>query len=166
MKRTVAIIAGLATVALLLICGLVALGAAYFTLTAPSPQAIQITRLPPPTVTPKTIEATRIGQASQDLGLQSIDFNSTNQARALLDLIDQNPNQADYQITYQTDIDVVLIGANFDKDILVRLHQEPDSHGTQEIWQGYIIERLQNAAGGGSLNDTPAGKQPGSFETF
>lgn len=113
-----------------------------------------------------TIPAQRSGQATKDLGHKSVSFGSTQQAQELLRLIEENPGKTDYQISYQTDEDVVLFGCNFDKEVIIRIHQRSDDHGTQEVWQGYIFDRLKAASDGGSLNDTPEGKNPGTFQSF
>lgn len=114
-----------------------------------------------PTSTSVPAPVDRSGQASKDLGFQSGNLDgSSGQARELLKLIEEQPGKADYQIIYQTSTDTVLFACNFEKQIVFRLHQTSDNHGTQEVWEGYVLERLQAAAGGGSLNDTPEGKIP------
>jgi hypothetical protein len=110
--------------------------------------------------------AGRSGTAQVDLGRQSIDFGSQRQARELLALIEQQPEKASYNVAYTTDIDAVVIGCDFSKDIVARVHMRPDNHGTAETWAGYLLDRLKSAAAGGSLNDTPTGKIGGTFETF
>jgi len=125
---------------------------------------------PRPTMTPSmsqpTEEVYRSGEATKSLGHLPTDFGSEGQVQELLKLMEKNPGKVDYQIDYQTDVDVVLFGCNFEKDVIIRIHQGKDGHGSQEMWQGYIIERLNNAASGGSLNDTPEGKKLGTFEAF
>lgn len=107
----------------------------------------------------------RSGEAYQNLGVQSFGYGSTNQAKSLLALMSAQPGKADYAIEYQTDAGNILFGANFDQDVILRLLETPEGHATKEIWTGYIMERLQAAAAGGSLNDTPAGKIPAAYET-
>ncbi len=111
-------------------------------------------------------ESTRSGSTIKDLGTQSVDFGSKRQAQALLDLIDSDQSKAEYRLFYKTEVDTVVFGCDFDKDVIVRIHQRKDDHGTQEAWRGYLLERLENAAQGGSLNDTPAGKKIGIYEPF
>lgn len=109
----------------------------------------------------------RSGDASKDLGQQSVSFGSTNQAKELLNLINEQSNKADYQISYNTDEGAVLFGCNFEKDVIVRIHQYSDGTGMMESWSGYILDRLQTAADGtGSLNDTPEGKILGELTDF
>ena len=98
--------------------------------------------------------------------MRSLTFGSRGQARELLNLIDQHPGKAEYRISHRTESDVVVFGADFTLDLLVRVHRRNDDHGTGETWKGYALERLRSAAAGGSLNDTPLGKSPGTFETF
>lgn len=113
-----------------------------------------------------TLAIVRSGEARRDLGQQPVDFGSVDQARELLSLIEEESNRADYQIVYQTEDDAVVFGCNFEEDVIVRIHQRPDGSGSQEAWQGYIMERLTSAASGGSLNDTPEGEIFGTFESF
>ncbi|QJT09447.1 hypothetical protein E8L03_11075 [Oceanidesulfovibrio marinus] len=46
---------------------------------------------------------------------------------------------------------------------LVRVRINLDGHVTGELWQEHAVDRLKNAANGGSLDDTPKGKRPGGF---
>jgi hypothetical protein len=107
-----------------------------------------------------------LAQVSSDLGLQREGFGSSSQAQALLKLIESNPGQYGYQISYTTSSDTVVFGCDLARDSIVRIHQRPNGTGTGERWQGYARHRLQSAADGGSLNDTPAGKQPGVMQSF
>jgi len=102
----------------------------------------------------------------QDLGYQSHAFGSQRQAITLIDLIKKHPGKNDYQIFYKTDRDVVVFGCNLKKNVIIRIHQDATGHGTQEMWSGYIMDRLNNAAGGGSLNNTPTGKIMGIHQSF
>lgn len=119
-----------------------------------------------PKLTPTAAVAARTGEAKKDLGVVSGSPGSANQAVEMLKLIEAQPNKSDYQLSYSTKDDTVLFGCNFEKNVIVRIHQRPDGTGSQESWQGYVLERLKAAAGGGSLNDTPEGKIEGSFEEF
>lgn len=103
---------------------------------------------------------------SKDLGNKGISFGSSEQAAALSSLIKENPGANRYQISYTTDLDVVIFGCDLSSDVIIRLHNKPDGHGSSETWSGDIMHRLFSAAGGGSLNDTPDGKKPGSFQSF
>ncbi|PID55427.1 hypothetical protein CSB45_16075 [candidate division KSB3 bacterium] len=111
-------------------------------------------------------ESPRSGSIDKHLGVQSIDFGSKKQAQTLLDFIESEPSKSEYRLIYVTEIDLVIFGCDFNKGVLFRVHQRKGNHGTQEGWQGYILERLESAAEGGSLNDTPSGKIPGIYETF
>ena len=110
--------------------------------------------------------AGRAGKVGKNLGVQGNGFGSSNQAQVILQLISEKPDKIDYQILYNTHRDVVIFGCNFDKNIIMRMHDHKNSHGTVVRWGGYVLDRLRNAAGGGSLNDTQEGKLPGSYEKF
>lgn len=101
-----------------------------------------------------------------DIGTRGLDFGSTGQAEALQQLIKEKPGLNRYQIAYRTEADVIVFGCDINKDMIVRIHNRPDGHGSNESWAGDIMYRISSAATGGSLNDTPSGKQPGSFQTF
>lgn len=104
--------------------------------------------------------------ASANLGQKDTGFGSPAQAAELQNLIRSSPGDQKYQISYQTDIDVVIVGCDLSSDTLIRVHNNADGHGTEEVWSGDVKSRIYNAAGGGSFNDTSAGKKPGSFKTF
>lgn len=113
-----------------------------------------------------SIKEIRQGEVKKDLGTKPDSFGSNQQALELIQFINENPGKADYQISYSTGNETILFGCNFTKDAIIRIHHHKDGHGTQEMWTGNLIERLNNAAGGGSLNDTPNGKNMGTFQSF
>jgi hypothetical protein len=113
-----------------------------------------------------TSSAGRSGKAEVNLGIRPVVYGSQAQAQDLLNVMDQQPSKASYNVAYETEIDAVVIGADFTKDVLARVHQKHDGHGSTEVWHGYILERLRSAASGGSLNDTPAGKSLVDFQSF
>ncbi len=126
-----------------------------------------VTRPVPVTQAAATVGASTAnltGETKADLGTRPFGFGSQGQARELLALIEANPGKARYTITYRTDADVVVFSADLAKGVMVRIHRYP-ADGTSETWTGYVLERLQNGARGGSLNDTPAGKLPGDYRT-
>lgn len=106
------------------------------------------------------------GKVERHLGTQSVDFGSKDQSREMLQLIESVPGKTDYLITYQTAIDVVFFGVNFDKKTISRMHGRPDGTGTAEQWSGHVVSRLESASGDGSLNDTPKGQSPGTYQHF
>lgn len=108
----------------------------------------------------------RSGKKAVNIGQRPLTFGSTSQAQELLAVINQHPNKVDYSVTYSTEKDIVVIGCNFDKNILARMHNFADGHGTAESWRGHLLYRLESAAAGGSLNDTPSGKSPGTMARF
>ncbi len=109
----------------------------------------------------------RQGEASRKLGHKPLDFGSQGQARELLKLMEEEPFKAEYVVSYWTDgADVVRFACSFERSVIVRVRKHPDGHGTMEFWGGFVLERLESAASGGSLNDTPAGKKFGEMESF
>lgn len=106
------------------------------------------------------------GKVERNLGTVDADMGSTKQAESLLQLINDVPNRTKYAISYQTPIDVVIFGADFEKNVLARMHNRPDGSGSAEKWSGYIFERLKEGANGGTLNQTPNGQQPGTYQSF
>jgi hypothetical protein len=106
------------------------------------------------------------GKVSKYLGEQSTGFGSSGQSQELLKLFNSTPGKIEYEITYITDVDAVVFKFNLSSNELTRIHRYKDGRITQEIWNGYVTERLENASGGGSLNDTPVGKSPGSYKSF
>lgn len=126
----------------------------------------------PPTTVQRPVQqtappATRgSGKAQSSLGTRPIDFGSRGQALALLALMEEQPGRVEYSVSYETTVDAVVVGADFNTGILARVHVRPDGKGSAERWRGYIRERLRAAAAGGSLNDTPAGKSFVEREDF
>jgi hypothetical protein len=106
------------------------------------------------------------GKVSKDLGLRSLGFGSQGQSQELLKLMRATPNKTGYEITYRTDVDAVTFECDLSRNVLTRIHRYKDGRGKQEIWSGYVAERLKSASTGGSLNDTPDGKKPGTFQSF
>ncbi len=106
------------------------------------------------------------GKVSKDLGQRSLGFGSQGQSQELLKFMKATPNKTGYTITYRTDVDTVTLECDLSRNVLTRIHRYKDGRGKQEVWSGYVAERLKSAAGGGSLNDTPDGKKPGTFQSF
>ncbi|MCB2218086.1 MAG: hypothetical protein KQH59_18645 [Desulfobulbaceae bacterium] len=121
-------------------------------------QATSVTQNIKPASTPTQEQPARTGTISRDLGPQITAFGSTRQAQALLQFMDEWPDRNEYLVSYNTDSDTVSFGCNFQLGTLSRRHDYPSGESTIETWNRYILERLQAAAGGGSLNDTPKGK--------
>lgn len=128
---------------------------------------------PPPPVAPVPVTAavptptpSLAGKAEVNLGRRPWAYGSAAQARDLLSAMDQQPGRAAYTVAYETEVDAVAFGCDLPSGLLLRVHQEPNDHGTKEVWRGYVIERLRNAAAGGFLNDTPAGKSLVDFQKF
>lgn len=118
-----------------------------------------------PTTQPTVITYSAADTAQLDLGSLPTTFGSANQARELLKLIDQNPSAKFFIICYSTPEDIVTVAANTSSRSITRTHKKHSGKTTTETWEGYYAERLIAAASGGSLNDTPSGKRPGTFST-
>jgi hypothetical protein len=127
--------------------------------------AASITQNLRPTPTQAQAQPARSGSISRDLGPQNISFGSQKQAQSLLQFIDEWPGKNEYVISYTTDADKVSLICNFQHETLVRRHDYHSGKSSLELWNRYILERLQNGAGGGSLNDTPEGKLVSNRQT-
>src|SRR5262245_51737968 len=83
----------------------------------------------------------RAGIVTIDRGLQSPISGSTWQASQIVDAIDQNPNIARYILTASDAAGEQLeVAADFAKNQITRSHRRPGGHGTEELWQGYVLE--------------------------
>ena len=100
------------------------------------------------------------------LGRQGAGFGPAQQAAALQQLIEANPGAAQYRITFYTDNEVVVFGCNLEKDIVLRIQSDLDGHGQSEEWSGHSLYRLQEAAAGRPLENTPEGRMPAVVEQF
>jgi hypothetical protein len=129
-------------------------------------QAKSVTQNIKPTPEPAQGQPVRAGTISRDLGPQSVSFGSQRQAQSILQFMDEWPGRNEYVITYTTDADKVSLICNFQQETLVRRHDHQSGKSSLETWNRYIIERLRNGAGGGSLNDTPEGKLAGDRKTL
>ncbi len=102
----------------------------------------------------------------KDLGVRNPSFSSAGQAAAMLALINEQPHQRKYQISYKTDDDTVFLECDIALDTITRVHKRKNGTGTAEKWQGEALHRLKAAAKGGSLNDTRRGKSVGTIAIF
>ncbi len=109
-------------------------------------------------------QASSSGDAVADLGHQDVALSTADQAKALLGLMERQPGKASYQIIHQVGEEVVVFGLDQNKDSLSCLRQRMDGTGTKDRWEGHALQRLQSAANGGSLDDTPDGKAPVTIE--
>jgi hypothetical protein len=106
------------------------------------------------------------GKVSKDLGQKGLGFGSRGQSQELLELMRAVPNKTGYAVTYRTDVDTVTFEFDLSRNVLTRIHRYKDGRGKQEVWSGHVVECLKSASAGGSLNDTPDGKEPGAFQSF
>lgn len=97
---------------------------------------------------------------------QNVLPDTVTQATALLQLMTDEPGRTHYQVIFDVPGEITVFGCDLVKDILIRVHQRPSGRGSQEIWAGYVLERLRAGATGETLNTTPVGKIFGTHETF
>lgn len=101
----------------------------------------------------------RTGKAKKHLGYiakaAGVAYGYERDAQELLDLIEERPGKATYIVSYTTEDVAVVFACELNEGLLVRV--EKDFHGErrEEEWRGYVIDRLESAAEGGSLNDSP-----------
>ena len=93
-----------------------------------------------------------------NLGLKGPEFDSSGQAAVILQLIRKKPGATRYEITYKTGDHEVVFSCDLEKQMIELARTYPDGHGTIERWSRHSLYRLGNAAGGGSLDNTPEGK--------
>lgn len=91
---------------------------------------------------------------------------TVSEATALLQLMVDEPGRTEYQIIFDVPGEITVFGCDLELERLVRVHQRPSGSGSQEVWTGYVMERLRAGATGETLNTTPAGKIFGTHETF
>lgn len=101
-----------------------------------------------------------------NLGLKGPDFDSTGQAAAILQLLRKKPGATRYEISYKTSDHEVAFSCDLEKQTIDLTRTYPDGHGTLERWSGHSLYRLENAAGGGSLDNTPEGKLFRTLKSF
>lgn len=87
------------------------------------------------------------------------------QAQNLLALVNSQPGKERYTITYKIGRTRYTFIIDFRDDALMRL-EKTGSHGKNEYWTGYPMERLKSAAEGGSLAETPEGRSPARVYEF
>lgn len=104
-------------------------------------------------------------EVTQDITLGTYP-GTVGEAAQLLELMANEPGHGRYTLTFSVPGEIIVFGCDLNRQRLVRIHQRPGDHGSREMWTDYIVERLQDAARGKSLNYTPAGNLPGSHDTF
>lgn len=102
----------------------------------------------------------------KDLGVRNPSFSLAGQAAAMMALINEQPHQRKYQISYKSDDDTVFLECDIAMDTITRVHKRRNGTGTAEKWQGEALYRLKTAAKGGSLSDTKKGKSAGTMTNF
>lgn len=111
--------------------------------------------------------ASAAGQlVTANLGLKGPEFDSAGQAAAILQLIRKKPGATRYEISYGTRDHEVVFSCDLENQRIDLTRTYPDGHGTLERWSGHSLYRLENAAGGGSLDNTPEGKLFRTLKSF
>lgn len=106
-----------------------------------------------------TVSVAAAGQmVTANLGLKGPDFDSTGQAAAILQLIRKKPGATRYEITFRTREHEVVFKCDLEKQMIDLIRTYPDGHVTLERWSRHSLYRIENAAGGGSLDNTQEGK--------
>ncbi|GAB6111686.1 hypothetical protein [Desulfomicrobium salsuginis] len=88
------------------------------------------------------------------------------EAVALLQLMADEPGRTQYHVVFDVPGEITVFGCDLVKEVLIRVHQRPSGRGSQEVWAGYVMERLRAGATGETLNTTPLGKIFGTHESF
>lgn len=111
--------------------------------------------------------ASAAGQlVTANLGLKGPGFNPAGQAAAILQLIREKPGANRYELYFKTSDHEVVFSCDLEEQKIDLTRTYPDGHGTLERWSGHSLYRLENAAGGGSLDNTPEGKLFRTLKTF
>jgi hypothetical protein len=79
------------------------------------------------------------------------------EATLLLALVTREPGKTLYEIDYHADGSTVTFAYSQGSDTLTREQRGGDGHGTRSVWATYGVERLQAAAAGATLSETPDG---------
>ena len=113
----------------------------------------------------KQLKQLLTGQVKKDIGPLPSCSGSITQAKAILELIAEQPGKNEYQIYYKTEADEVTFTSNLNEETIIRIHKWSNEYSTLEQWQGYVIQRLKSAASGETLNKTPAGEISGTLKS-
>ena len=79
------------------------------------------------------------------------------EATLLLALVTREPGKTLYEIDYRADGSTITFAFSPGSDTLTREQRGGDGHGTRSVWATYGVERLQGAAAGATLSETPDG---------
>jgi hypothetical protein len=79
------------------------------------------------------------------------------EATLLLALVTREAGKTLYGIDYHADGSTITFAFSPGGDTLTREESRSDGHGERTVWVAYGLERLQGAAAGATLSDTPDG---------
>ena len=79
------------------------------------------------------------------------------EATLLLTLVTREVGKTLYEIDYHAGGSTITFALSSGDDNLTREETHSDGHGQRTVWTGYGLERLQGAAAGATLSDTPDG---------
>jgi hypothetical protein len=96
-------------------------------------------------------------QAVLSLGELPSIMPQSEEATLLLALLTREPGKTHYEIDYRTGGVTVAFAYSPGSDIVTREQRGTDGHGEKSVWTGYGADRLQGAAAGATLSDTPDG---------
>lgn len=113
-----------------------------------------------------TIAAAAGQLVTVNLGKKGPDFGAAGEASAILHLLRTRPGASRYEAAYVTANGEVVVHCDFEHEVIVRTITRRDGHGVSETWSRHTLFRLQKAASGGSLNDSPEGKLYGTLSSF
>jgi len=84
----------------------------------------------------------------------------------LLALLTREPGKNLYEIDYHADGAAIAFAYSRGDDILTREQRGADGHGERSVWTGNGVDRLQGAAAGATLSDTPEGMVDPQISSF
>lgn len=95
-------------------------------------------------------------ETSLSLGELSSALPESEESSLLLALVTRQPGKTLYKIDYQVTGQTISLAYSLAADTLTREQRGSDGHGQRTVWQGEIMQRLQDSADGATLTD-PAG---------
>ena len=105
----------------------------------------------------ETQSATNAQQAVLPLGELPSLMPQSEEATLLLALVTREPGKTLYEIDYHAEGATITFAYSPPNDTLTREQRSGDGHGTMSVWATYGVERLQGAAAGATLSETPDG---------
>lgn len=101
-----------------------------------------------------------------ELSKKGVAFDDAALSAAMLELLLRKPGRDVYALEFTDGESLFLFWCDFQKKILVRSRTAKNGKGVTERWDGYVLDRLQNATQGGALDDTPKGRREAVLKRF